>query len=243
MKKILIGVATFLFSFTLYAQQLSQIALPITDYIIEASDSVIIIQVKLSEGLSIKQKTYGLVRSVFNKPGDSVITVGSGRCQLIKSEYYYYGLLKKYMPRKPLPGELLYTDVTVPKFYAGTLFNAIRHGITLNSVQDAAIANLATVLQLKSLDEEMQLLTKLQEDVIFTGKVMHDENNSQDMLITEGRFKAQKLFTAMQTITVADVKYFLEYINIRPEKYAGHTWKFSEIMATWMAAGAPTVVK
>lgn len=241
MKKILIAAVPLLFIWHLNAQQLNQIALPITDYVIEAGDSIIIVQVKLPQELSIKQKTYGLVRSVFNKPGDSVITVGSGRCQLIKGEYYYYGLLKKYMPRKPQPGELLYTDVTVPKFYAGTLFNAIRHSITLNSVQDVVIANLAAALQLKSSDEEMQLLTKLQEDVKFTGKVMHEENNNQDMLITEGKFKTQKLFTAMQAVTIADVKYFLEYMDARPEKYAAHTWKFSEIMATWMVSGAPTV--
>lgn len=241
MKKILIAVTPLLFLMQVYAQQLNQIAMPVTDYIIEANDSVIIVQVKLPEGLSIKLKTYGLIRSVFNTPGDSVITVGSGRCQLIKGEYYYYGLLKKYMSRKPLPGELLYTDVSTAPFYAGALFNAVRHSLEINSVQGDLMANLTTTMQLKTSEDEMSLLTKLQDDVKFTGKVMHEENDKQDMVITDGRFKTLKLFAAMQTITVADVKYFLEYINARPEKYAGHTWKFSEIMATWMVSGAPTV--
>jgi hypothetical protein len=241
MKKLLIAAIPLFLTLHTYTQQLNQIALPVTDYIVEAGDSVTVVQVILPQGLSIKQKTYGLVRSVFNNPGDTVITVGSGRCQLIKGEYYYYGLLKKYMPRKPLPGELLYTDVNTPQFYAGTLFNAIRHSLIINSVQGGLIANLTTVMQFKSPDDEIPLLTKLQEDVKFTGKVMNEENNNQNMVITEGKFKTQKLFAAMQTVTVADVKYFLEYINARPEKYAGHAWKFSEIMATWMVAGAPTV--
>ncbi len=72
---------------------------------------------------------------------------------------------------------------------------------------------------------------------------MGEENNNQNMLITEGKFKSQKLFAAMQAVTVADIKDFLGYINVKPGKYAGHAWKFSEIMATWMAAGAPTVIQ
>lgn len=241
MKKILITAVPILLTLQIYAQQINQIALPVTDYIVEAGDSVIIVQVKLPAGLSIKQKNFGLIRSVFNNPGDSVITVGSGRCQLIKGEYYYYGLLKKYMPRKPLAGELLYTDVTGPKFYAGTLFNAVRHSLIINSVQGDLIASLNTVMQIKTSEDEMPWLTKLQEDVKFTGKVMHEENDKQDMVIKDGKFKTQKLFTAMQAITVADVTDFLDYINAKPEKYAGHTWKFSEIMATWMVSGATTV--
>lgn len=243
MKKYFI-ITAILFAFVqLPAQHLKIIAFPLTDYIIEANDSVTIVQIKLPPGLSIKEKTYGLIRSLFVNPGDSVITVGSGRCHLIKSDYYYFGLLKKYMPRKPLAGELLYADISTPAFYDGKLFNAIRHNITINSIQGDLIANLNIVMQQKTEDDEMAVLVKLHEDVKFTGKVMNDENNNQNMLITDGVFKNQKLFTAMQAITVADVKNFLQYINARPEKYAGHSWKFSEIMATWMAAGAPTVIQ
>lgn len=243
MKKYFI-ITAILFAFVqLRAQQLKIIAFPITDYIINAGDSVTIVQIKLPPGFSTKEKTYGLIRSLFVNAGDSVITVGSGRCRLIKADYYYYGLLKKYMPRKPVAGDLLYTDVSTPDFYHGKLFDAVRHQITINSVQENLIADLNTVVQLKTSDDELTVLNKLQEDVKFTGKVMGEENNNQNMLITEGKFKSQKLFAAMQTVTVADVKDFLGYINARPEKYAGHAWKFSEIMATWMAAGAPTVIQ
>ena len=47
----------------------------------------------------------------------------------------------------------------------------------------------------------------------------------------------------MQAVTVPEVENFLKYIAARPAKYAGNTWKFSEIMATWMDAGAPTVIE
>lgn len=241
MKHYLAAAIFLLLTFQLQAQWTKQIAFPITSYIVNAGDSVTIIQVKLPQGFSIKEKTYGLVRSVFNSPGDSVITVGSGRCSLIKSEYCYYGLLNKYMPRKPVAGDLLYTDVTTPPFYTGYLFNVMRHNITINSVAEKTIADLNIILQVKTADDELPLLTVLADDVKYTGKVMSEQNNSQDMMIPEGRFKDQKLFAAMQKVTVADVKDFFKYINARPEKYASHTWKMSEIMATWMAGGTPTV--
>ena len=241
MKKYLAAAAFLLFAFQIKAQWTKQIAFPITSYIVEAGDSVTIVQLKLPQGFSIKEKTYGLVRSVFKTTGDSVITVGSGRCSLIKSEYCYYGLLNKYMRRKPVAGDLLYTDVTTPPFYTGYLFDVIRHNITINNVAEKTIADLTIILQVKTADDELPLLTALAEDVKYTGKVMSELNNSQDMMIPEGRFKDQKLFAAMQKITVADVTDFFKYINARPVKYAGNTWKMSEIMATWMVAGAPAV--
>lgn len=240
MKKYFIIVVLLIIVVPLTAQKLSIWAFPVTDYIIDA-DSVTIVQVKLPKGLVIKEKTLGLVRSGFNKPGDSVITVGSGRCRMIKEGYFYFALLKKYLARKPVAGDLLYADITTPEFYSYRIFGAIRHNIIIKSIQDDTIADIIKVLHLKTREDEMQLLTKLKNEVIFTGKVMSEENNNQNMLITEGKFKNQKLFAAMQSISEDDVINFLNYIDVKPEKYAGHTWKFSEIMATWIVGGAPTV--
>jgi hypothetical protein len=43
--------------------------------------------------------------------------------------------------------------------------------------------------------------------------------------------------------TVADVKTFLKYVAARPTKYAGKPWKISEIFATRVVTGAPTVIE
>ena len=51
--------------------------------------------------------------------------------------------------------------------------------------------------------------------------------------------KGNRFFAAMQAVTGTEVEKFLKYIHARPEKYAGNSWKFCEIMATWMMAGAP----
>jgi hypothetical protein len=243
MKKYLIIAALSILSSQLHAQWLKLMAFPVTDYVVEANDSVTIVQIKLPPGFSIKEKTYGQIRSVFHTAGDSIITVGSGRCYLIKEDYCYYGLQKKYMRRKPVAGDLLYTDVSIPACYDGYLFEVIRHNIIINSVEGNTIADLSSILQIKTADDELPVLSRLMEDVKYTAKVMSEENNNQNMLITAGKFKDQKLFAAMQAIAVADVKDFLRYINARPEKYAGNTWKFCEIMATWMVEAAPTVVQ
>ena len=59
----------------------------------------------------------------------------------------------------------------------------------------------------------------------------------------EGTFKGEMLYFTMMYIDTIQIIDFLEYINARPELYAGYTWKFSEIFATWLAAGAPKVLK
>ncbi len=241
MKKYFIVTIFLIFVLRGSAQQIQIMAFPITDYILNPSDSVTIVQLKLPAGFTIKEKTYGLIRSVFNTAGDSVATVGSGRCHLIKENYYYYGLPKKSLSRKPIAGDLLYTDVTTQVFYKGYLLNVIKHAVTINSIEEKTLANLETVVQLKNEAAELLVLEKIMEDVKYTARVMTQEKDNQDMMITKGTYKNQKLFAAMQAVTVADVKYFLQYIDARPEKYAGHTWKFSEIMATWMVSGAPTV--
>ncbi|MBL0359266.1 MAG: hypothetical protein IPP72_21435 [Chitinophagaceae bacterium] len=43
----------------------------------------------------------------------------------------------------------------------------------------------------------------------------------------------------MQEITEADVMNFLKYVWARPAKYAGNSWRISEVFATWMTSGTP----
>ena len=59
----------------------------------------------------------------------------------------------------------------------------------------------------------------------------------------EGRFKGKDLFTAMATSKDKDVRSFLRYIRKHPSKYQEQKWKFSEIYATWINEGAPTVIE
>ena len=41
----------------------------------------------------------------------------------------------------------------------------------------------------------------------------------------------------------SELELFLKYIIARPKNYAGNSWKISEIFATWIDGGTPTVVE
>ncbi len=225
----------------LLAQVKKTLALPVTGYLVKANDSVQIVQVKLPDGLQIENKTPGILRPVHTKGDTAIQDIGTGKCQLIKGNYYYYGLHTGKGSRSPKEGDLLYTTVGMTSLYEGLLFPVIRHHITITSVEERTLANLAIVLALKNAAAEQAIIDSLVKDVQYTGLAMQKENNNQDMLLEDGLFKGKKLFAAMQMVNAGEVTAFLKYIAARPRIYAGNTWKFSEIFATWMAGGTPTV--
>ncbi|MFN8253417.1 MAG: hypothetical protein U0V75_16225 [Ferruginibacter sp.] len=243
MKKYFAFVLLTAFTLTIQGQQKLVMGFPVTDYIIDAGDSITIVQVMLPEGLQVKEKTTCIIKSIYRNEGDSVIGVASGRCQLIKGRYFYFGLRAKEIKRKPVAGDMLYTDVIANPFYQGALFNVIRHGITLKSVYDTMMVDLQTLISMKTPEAEKKYLSLLCADIKFTGAEMIRQGGVENVAVTGGRFKGQKILDAMQTITEKDLKDFFRYIHARPDKYAGQTWKISEITATWMAAGTPVPVE
>jgi hypothetical protein len=61
--------------------------------------------------------------------------------------------------------------------------------------------------------------------------------------IQSGKFEGKPVLNVMTASTQQDVIDFFEYMIARPNLYAGHEWKVSEIFATWLTGGAPTVIK
>jgi len=55
-------------------------------------------------------------------------------------------------------------------------------------------------------------------------------------------FDGKKIFEAMETTTRKELEEFLKYVIARPVKYAGNTWKLSEIFATWVVSKSPQVI-
>ena len=80
-------------------------------------------------------------------------------------------------------------------------------------------------------------------DIQFTGNAMKKQMPDQNKQIEGGLFKGKKLFEAMETISRKELEEFFKYIVARPERYAGNTWKLSEIVATWMVNKAPQVIE
>ncbi|MFZ4058077.1 MAG: hypothetical protein ACOYKE_08045 [Ferruginibacter sp.] len=244
MKKIL-TVILLSISFSVFAQEeaLKRIAFPITDYILNPSDSIAIVQIKLPTGLAITEKRLGVFKSLWSQEDTSVVMIGYGRCNLIKGDYYYFTINHAKSSRKPTKGDLIYTQIQLPNLYKGVLYGVIEHGIILLDVYEAPMISDVSVL--KYMDETIELnnLQKLVDDIQFTGKTMI-EQQMQDVAITEGTYKGENILAFMKNkTTVADVKAFLKYVAARPTKYAGKSWKISEIFATWVVAGAPTVIE
>jgi hypothetical protein len=240
MKKLLIIFCAFCIITPSLAQLKKLIAFPITGYIVKGNDSVQIVQLNLPEGLSIEKSAAGLLKSVKNGT-DTIAELGVGSCNLIKNNYYYFGIKTKKGFRNPKEGDLLYTSVNTKGFYIGYLFNVVRFSITINSVEERKLVDMKMAMTFKEAAAELAVIDSLVHDVQYTGKAMAELQNSQDMVLPDGIFKGKKLFATMQVITDKDVIAFLKYISARPTLYAGVTWKFSEIFATWMASGTPTV--
>lgn len=237
MKYFSLIAAGMFFIFSLQAQDKTVMAFPITDYIIE-KDSVTIVQVVLPEGIEVREKAVGILKKVYTSTDTAVSIVASGRCQLIKGNYLYFGLLKKDIKQQPVAGNLIYVFAEAPGKYAGSLFQVICYGIVLQNVEGIPLATMSNVLALKGREEEMAVIEQLAEDVRYTGTEMAKQGGA-DMPILTGHYKGKSIFAAMQAVTGTEVEKFLKYIHARPEKYAGNSWKFCEIMATWMMAGAP----
>src|SRR5690242_7810714 len=84
-------------------------AFPITDYIVDLNDSTKVVQVQLPDGFPVREKQFAIIKGVYIDSHSDTSEKGYGRCQLIKSDYYYFsiGNNKSGIPLKK--GDLLYT--------------------------------------------------------------------------------------------------------------------------------------
>jgi hypothetical protein len=82
-------------------------------------------------------------------------------------------------------------------------------------------------------------LDSMLADVKFVAAAMREQMDDQDQVISGGRFDGQNLFDAMEASTEQDLLDFFAYVNYKPEKYRDHSWKLSEVYATWMVSETP----
>ena len=92
-------------------------------------------------------------------------------------------------------------------------------------------------MRMRSKNDEKAVLEQLVADVRYTGTEMAKQQS-------DARYRSKKAPTRQNdlyrhAVTVPEVENFHKYIAARPAKYASNTWKFSEIMATWMDGCSP----
>lgn len=220
------------------------VAFKITDYIKTLTDSSVVVQVykQASYPVAIPEKQLGVLHHCY-KNGETLDTsmIGWGRCQLIKSEYYYFGLhLKK--GQQPAAGDIIYVKVKVPYVHDGLLLNVLNHAVELTDVYGKNFLNKEAVFT-NSKKDEATILDSMVSDIRYTGGAMLEQIPAQNQLLKGGLYDGKKLFESMQSVKRNELELFLKYMQARPKMYAGNTWKLSEIFATWMAGGTPTVVE
>jgi hypothetical protein len=218
-------------------------AFPITGYIVDLSDSMKVVQVKLPDGMSIAEKQVGLLQGMYRDKHSDTITIGAGRCNLIKGEYYYFTINYKQSGRLPGEGDLLYTMVRRTPVYRGNIVRLAAYYIGLQNVYGNPLYDRYTIFSKWEKKDEEALMDSLVADIHFTGNYFLNNNPAMNITIKGGKYDGKMVLNTMMKCDKTDVTDFLEYMIVRPRLYAGHEWKISEIFATWLSEGAPSVIK
>ena len=243
MKK-LIFIACLLTTLTTAAQDTTQVfrAFSITDYMVDLNDSIKLVQLQLPESVTIPEKKMGLLKGMYRDKHADTATIGFGRCQLIKGNYYYFAINYKKSGIQPREGDLIYVLMDRTPVYQGLVPRLAAHYIGLKDVYDTPLYNRYSVFSYWKKDMEDRLIDSLVADIRFTADYFLKNEPSMNVPIKSGPREGKMLFNTMLTCTRQDVIDFLEYMIARPILYAGHEWKGSEVFATWLVEGGPTVV-
>jgi hypothetical protein len=247
MRRIAVSVIVLFCCTTLQAQLMpveKVFAFKITDYIKQLNDSISLVQVVKpgSWPITIIEKQLGVLKHCSKKGIElDTASIGWGRCQLIKGEYYYFAI-HLYKNQQIKEGDLLYTKLTTQVIYNGRLVDVMKHAVELTRVTDEKFLQPEDMFTINR-QKEQALLDSMIADIHYTGSVMMQQIPDQNQLIKGGIYDGKKLFTAMQAATRAELEQFLNYIIARPSIYAGNTWKISEIFATWMVSETPRVIE
>lgn len=218
-------------------------AFPVTNYMVELNDSTKLVKVKMREGFSIREQQVGLIRGVYRKSKNDTAQKGYGRCHLIKGNYYYFTISYNKSGLAIKEDDLLYTFVEKSNVYNRQILKLASHFITLQTVYETPLYDPISIYYQWEKTDETDLIDSMVADIKFTGNYFQANNPSMDVLAKDGQFKGKKTFTVMTACEPAYVKDFLDYVIARPRLYAGKEWKISEIFATWVSEGAPTVIK
>ena len=216
---------------------------PITGYMLSLTDSIKLVQVQLPPSVVIKEGQMGIVKGIYRGDYADTNMLGGGRCQLIKGDYYYFAIRVPESRASPREGDLLYMILNGAAVFRGMITQLACYYIGLQDVYETPFYDRFGVFEKWTQQDEEALIGKLLEDVAFTGKYFLENNPAMNAKIESGRFAGQMVLNAMINSERSDITGFLEYMILRPKLYAGKEWKFSEIFATWLAAGTPGLVK
>jgi hypothetical protein len=218
-------------------------AFPITDYIVELNDSTKVVQVQMPDAWSLTDKQLGLMYGVYNGSKEDAVQKGYGKCHLIKGDFYYFPISHNTSGLSIKKGDLLYAFISKGTIYQGRIPRIASHFIRLQNVYEEPLFDRYNIFNYWNEADEKKVVDSMVADIKFTGKYFMENNPSIDKPINSGDYKGKKTLYVMSECVSDDVIKFLDYVIARPRLYAGREWKISEIFATWLSEGAPTVIK
>lgn len=242
--RLLILAALTFFNANSFAQNDKWLrAFPITDYILNGNDSIKIVQLEMPEGIKLKDNQLGIVKGVYENKHSDTVSKGYGRCNLIKGNYYYFGIIDNNSGEILKKGDLIYTLMDKADIWYEQVAKLAGHFIRLQSVYETPFYDRYLIFNHWTEEDEINLIDSVVNDIRFTGSYFLENDPSMNKIINAGDYKGQKVLTVMANCRKKDVNDFFDYIIARPRLYAGRNWKVSEIFATWLAEGAPKVIK
>jgi hypothetical protein len=217
-------------------------AFPITSYIIDLTDSTKLVQIEMPDGIKLKEKQPGLLRGVYTDKHSDTVQKGFGRCYLIKENFYYFSIFTS--GTEPIKeGDLLYTIMDKTEIFEGQIPQLASHFIRLQSVYEEPLYDRYLIFNKWTESDEKALIDSMVKDIKFTGNYFLENDPSMNIVIEKGTFKGRKVLQLMAECRISYLVDFFDYIISRPRLYAGKNWKISEIFATWLTEGAPSVIK
>lgn len=217
-------------------------AFPITDYILDLTDSSKLVQIEMPEVTKLAEKQIGLLYGVYDGNKEATVQKGYGRCHLIKGNYYYFSIGDNNSDLQIKKGDLLYTYMQKTNIYDGVLPKLASHYIRLQDVYEEPFYDRYLIFLKWTKADEEKILDSIIKDIKFTGNYFIENNPSIDKEIITGKYAGKKTLGVMTACSTSDLIDFFNYIIARPRLYAGKEWKISEIFATWLSEGAPTVI-
>lgn len=217
-------------------------SLPITDYITAINDSVKIVQVLLPDGFNIPKEQVGVLINNKKNEKDTSLVLGSGKCRLIKGNYFYFSMKAWKNARAPQAGDLIHTELYYPAKFKGRIYELIRQSVYLKTASGDSVYNFPKAMFLDEKTEQALMQTLL-DDIHYVAREMKKQNDGQDQLIKGGLFDGKRLFDSMEKATDEQLKKFLDYVIARHLVYTTGIWSISEVFATWMVNSTPQAIK
>ena len=193
------------------------------------------------DGIILKQKQTFILRSAWQKEGDSVMNIGQGT---ISETDGYRLIMDARLQRGKAVHKMDAAIFLVPLPAPGkdsVIFKLARFAIQFRTVTDSSFYSRAGVLQHPAYYAIAGIADAMAADIRYTAMQMLQQSDPQDQTIVAGKYKGRPLFATMQQTTDREVITFLMYVYARPDKYMAHTFKISETYATWLVNGAPVI--